>query len=237
MPYIVIQMWLKVVPLLEESVIIDMLGTKHDILKGVYCMKINCLSKRSIMVSVMTFLLVLNLQDPLRAEVEEVITVSNKVNLTKSELSGLLTWNVESEQFSMQLIQLSSDYIRAVYSKYDFPKSEIERVASYCNFGTIIRNTSGQSLSYRVADWRYIDSDGKAHPVKTKTQWLQEWKAQGITYSWSLLADSGDYEAGDWQQGFTTINIPKDEKFDFIYDWVMNGKRFQQTIKDMSCAL
>ena len=161
---------------------------------------------------------------------------ANETLIHKNPETGLLTWKSEGDGFTIELIQLVPDYIRAVYSKYDFTSEEIERVASFCNFGTIIQNTSQQALIYDVSDWRYVDKKGNVHPVKTKSQWLEEWKKAGITFSWTLLPDSEDFGVGDWQQGFTTIKIASDKKFDFIFTWVIEGKKYQRTIEDMSCA-
>jgi hypothetical protein len=158
------------------------------------------------------------------------------ITIHKNKESGLLTWTSEDNGFSIELIQLIPDFVRAIYGNHDFPAVEIERIAGYCVFGTIIHNTSQQQLSYRVSDWRYIDKKGKSYPVKTKTQWLDEWRKAGITFSWTLLPDSGDFEIGDWQQGFTTVQLARNEEFDFIYTWSLNGKKHVGKIENMSCA-
>lgn len=159
-----------------------------------------------------------------------------KTSITKNEESGLLTWTSESEGFSVEFIQLLPDFVRAIYGNHHFPDSEIERIANYCVFGSIIKNTSQQLLQYRVAEWTYTDELGEKHPVKTKTQWLDEWRKAGIKFSWTLLPDSGDFEVGDWQQGFTTVNVPRGTLFDFTYTWKLGEKKYSTTIKNMSCA-
>lgn len=159
-----------------------------------------------------------------------------EVTVHKNEASGLLTWTAKDDGFSIELIQLNPDFVRAVYGKRDYPADEVERIAGYCVFGSIIQNTSQQRLSYRVADWRYVDKNGKSYPVKTKAQWLAEWRKAGITFAWTLLPESGDFGIGDWQQGFTTIKIDQNEKFDFIYTWTLDGKKHEGKIENMSCA-
>jgi hypothetical protein len=159
-----------------------------------------------------------------------------EITINKNDASGLLTWSSKDDGFSIELIQLNPDFVRAVYGKRDFPAEEVERIAGYCVFGSIIQNTSQQQLSYRVADWRYVDKNGKVHPVKTKAQWLSEWRKAGITFAWTLLPESGDFGIGDWQQGFTTIPIDRNEKFDFIYTWTLAGVKHQGKIENMSCA-
>ena len=153
----------------------------------------------------------------------------------KNEQTGLLTWRSGGAGFSVEFIQVLPDYVRAVFGKHQFPKAELERIAGYCVFGSILKNTSQQRLSYRVADWYYTDRNGIKHPVKTKTQWLQEWRKAGIKFSWLLLPDSHDFEVGDWQQGFTTVMQPRNAHFDFTYTWKLDGVEQAATIKDMSC--
>ncbi len=159
-----------------------------------------------------------------------------EVTVQKNNASGLLTWTSKDDGFSIELIQLLPDFVRAVYDKHGLPADEVERIAGYCDFGTIIQNTSQQQLSYRVSDWRYIDKNGKAYPVKTKGQWLEEWHKVGITFAWTLLPGTGDFGIGDWQQGFTTIQIGRNEKFDLVYIWTLDGIKHQGKIENMSCA-
>jgi hypothetical protein len=155
---------------------------------------------------------------------------------TQNPESGLFTWKSKGDGFSIELIQLIPDYIRAIYGKHDFPKSEIERIANYCNFGTIIQNTSQQKLTYDVSNWRYTDARGNTHTVKSKQQWLEEWRKAGIKFSWTLLPGKGEFYSDDWQQGFTTFKLARNEKFDFTYSWTLDGKSYNKTIKDMSCT-
>jgi len=159
-----------------------------------------------------------------------------EVTIHKNNESGLLTWSSKDDGFSIELIQLIPDFVRAVYGKHGLPADEVERIAGYCVFGSIIQNTSRQQMSYRVSDWRYVDKNGKAYPVKTKAQWLEEWRKVGITFAWTLLPESGDFGIGDWQQGFTTIQLDRNEKFDLIYTWTLDGIKHQGKIENMSCA-
>jgi len=155
------------------------------------------------------------------------IVSAAEISIHKNETTGLLTWTVEDDGFTLELIQLLPDFIRAIYAKHNFPADEVERAASYCMFGSILKNTSTKNMSYRVSDWRYVpkDKEGKAVeplPVKTKTQWLE--------------ADSGDFAVGDWQQGFTTIKLPRESEFDLIYKWKLDGVAHTGTLKNLKCA-
>jgi len=162
--------------------------------------------------------------------------LATEISIHKNENSGLLTWTVNDKGFQIELIQLLPDFVRAIYAKHNFPKEEVERAASYCVFGTILKNTSNQQLSYRVSDWRYQTEDGKQFPVKTKTQWLEEWRKAGVTFSWTLLPDAGEFSVGDWQQGFTTIKLPRETSFDIIFKWQLDGVPYSGTLEDIRCA-
>ena len=159
-----------------------------------------------------------------------------EVTIHKNDVSGLLTWTSKDEGLSIELIQLLPDFVRAIYGKHNFSKKEIERAASYCVFGTIVRNTSDKHLSYRVNNWRYRPADKKLRSVKTKTQWLEEWKKAGISFSWTLLPDIGEFAVGDWQQGFTTIDLPRDSEFDLIYKWRLGDEVHSGVLKNVKCA-
>jgi hypothetical protein len=161
---------------------------------------------------------------------------ASNVTVHENESSGLLTWTVEDTGFSIELIQLLPDFIRAIYAKHNFPAEEVERAASYCTFGTILKNTSEQNLNYRVKDWSYGTRDGKSYPVKTKTQWLEEWRKAGILFSWTLLPDVGEFAAGDWQQGFTTIKLARESEFDLIFKWQLDGVKHSGELKNIKCA-
>jgi hypothetical protein len=163
-------------------------------------------------------------------------TSAANITAQKNEASGLYSWVAESEGFSIELIQLLPDFVRAIYMAHDFPDAEVDEIAGYCVFGTIIKNTSQQQLDYDVANWHYTDTHGNNHPVKTKTQWLEQWRKAGVTFSWTLLPDKGTFYQGDWQQGFTTIKLPRDSAFSLTYQWSINGIEHTDTFEGLRCA-
>lgn len=158
------------------------------------------------------------------------------VTIQRNEASGLLSWLSESDGFSVELIQLLPDFIRAIYMKRGFPKSEVEDIASYCVFGSVIKNTSDKVLEYDIREWHYTDTDGKQHRIKTKSDWLAQWRNAGVTFSWTLMPDRGRFHVGDWQQGFTTIKLARDSQFSFTYTWKLDGVGYSDTIEGMRCA-
>ena len=159
-----------------------------------------------------------------------------KITAQKSEESGLYSWLAESEGFSIELIQLLPDFVRAIYMKHDFPDSEVDEIAGYCVFGSIIKNTSDKQLDYDVADWFYTDTQGKQHGIKTKSEWLEQWRKAGVTFSWTLLPDKGTFYVGDWQQGFTTIKLPRESEFTLTYKWTLDGTEYTDQFEGLRCA-
>ena len=152
------------------------------------------------------------------------------------ETSGLLSWKAQHPGFSLQFIQLLPDYVRAVYGARGLSQDVVDLMASYCVFGTIIKNESGGPLAYRVADWRYITEDGQSHPVKTKTAWLKEWQDMGVAFRWSLLPDDQQFAPGDWSQGFTTLPLPPGTTFKLRYQWTQQGKTHDGIFEALQCA-
>ncbi len=150
--------------------------------------------------------------------------------------SGLLSWSVEEVGLSLQLVQMLSDYVAAVYSSRGLPPAVLESIADYCVFGTIVTNTSDTQVSYRVGDWRYLTPDCRQHRIKTKTEWLDEWKQMGVAYRWSILPDDQTFEPGDWSQGFTTVALPPDSVFTLLYSWNYQGETHEGRIEGLRCA-
>ena len=50
------------------------------------------------------------------------------------------------------------------------------------------------------------------------------------------INDDVVFEVGDWQQGFTTIKVPRDQHFDLNYRWTLDGVAHTGTLKNLSCA-
>lgn len=161
---------------------------------------------------------------------------SAEISTQQNEASGLYSWVAESEGFSIELIQVLPDFIRAIYMSHNFPQEEVDEIAGYCVFGTVIKNTSQQQLDYDVSQWYYTDKQGNKHHVKTKSQWLEQWRKAGVTFSWTLLPDKGTFYEGDWQQGFTTIKLPRESEFTLTYKWSINGTEYTDTFEGLRCA-
>lgn len=158
-----------------------------------------------------------------------------EVRTTQDPDSGLYSWKVLDRGFSLELIQLPPDFIRAVYSARELPSAMVEGVARYCTFGTVVRNETDLPMAYRVAQWRAVREDGVRQRLRTKSEWLREWKKMGVDFGFSILPDSMTFEVGDWAQGFTTVKLPRGSRFDLIYSWRQNGKNYTGKLPKLVC--
>ncbi|MCB1723565.1 MAG: hypothetical protein KDJ39_07710 [Gammaproteobacteria bacterium] len=150
--------------------------------------------------------------------------------------TGLKNWRFEGDGLAIELVQVPPDFIRASYARRGLPVSIIEAVATRCVFGTIVRNVALAPLSYRVADWRYTAADGREHAIKTKSEWLREWRDMGVRFSWSILADDSTFAVGDWIQGFTTMPEPHGSRLALKVVWSVEGKHHEKILQDLECA-
>lgn len=150
--------------------------------------------------------------------------------------SGLSNWQSEGTAFSLQLLQLMPDSVRAIYTNKGFPPALVEEMASYCMFGTVIRNLADEPISYDVADWRAVTADGVRHAPRTKTEWLKIWQSQGVDFGWSILPAAQTLETGDWGQGFTSIKLPHGTRFDLDFSWRQHGQTFHAILEGLECA-
>lgn len=164
--------------------------------------------------------------------VAEQVNVVEEVN----PVSGQSRWHTEGQDFSLELIPLAPDFVRAVYEAKGLPKQIIDSVSSYCVFGTIIRNRGNVPLSYDIKDWRYVTADGTQHVAKAKSEWVSEWREMGIAFRWTLLHEAQTYQVGDWGQGFTTVKLPPGTAFDLHYSWTQHDSKHTAIIKGLHCA-
>jgi hypothetical protein len=148
----------------------------------------------------------------------------------------LFTYKSVGAAFSLELIQLMPDSVRAMYMAKNLPAEVVENIAGYCVFGSVARNESPRPLTYRVADWRAIGADGKVHRLKTKLDWLRDWRRHDVDFGWSILPAAQSFEPGDWGQGFTTIKLPRGARFDLDFTWRQDGKTHTATLDGVECT-
>ena len=160
----------------------------------------------------------------------------NNVDVTTNPDTGLKTWKTREQAFSLELVPLLPDFVRAVFMAKNLPADVVEAISGYCVFGTIVRNQAEVPVSYDMRTWRYITQDGVEHRARSKSAWVEAWREQGIAFRWTLLYEAQTYAVGDWGQGFTTVKLPPGTHFDLHYNWQQAGETHTRVIKDMACA-
>ena len=160
---------------------------------------------------------------------------ASNVIVTTNPETGLKTWKKTDRGFSLELVQLLPEFVQATYASRDLPPAIYASMRDYCVFGTIARNETKAPLAYRVAEWRYVTADGQQHRLRTKSEWIAEWKKLDADFSFSILPDDISFEEGDWAQGFTTPRIPPGTHFDLIYVWRQHGKTYTGKLENLAC--
>lgn len=157
-------------------------------------------------------------------------------HMTKDQHTGLLSWQAEKGGFSLSLQQLRPDNISAMYEGMGASQTVVKRIAAYCVFGTDAKNLGSAPISYNVASWRAITPDGVHHRLRTKVGWQKIWKKLGVDYGLTIFPAAQTFQPGDWGEGFTTIKLPPETKFNLSYTWSEHGKTYKGTMVGLQCA-
>lgn len=155
---------------------------------------------------------------------------------TKDQQTGLLTWQAEQAGFSLTLQQLTPNNVSALYEGMGASLAIVKRIAAYCVFGTDARNLSHKPITYNVANWRVVTAKGVQHRLRSKAGWQKIWKPLGLNYGFTIFPAAQTFEPGDWAEGFTTVKLPPDTRFNLIYTWSEHGKTHKGTLDGLQCA-
>ena len=157
--------------------------------------------------------------------------------------TGQISWKTTKQGVTLELTQLTPDQSHAFFIGRSFVSAEAEHYAAACVFMTILRNEAAPAaIAYNLAEWRAVDADGRTSPMKLKEDWLKEWEARNlaparkIAFEWSQLPTVQTFEPGDWNQGMTTLMLPRGSRFDLKFSWTTQGKRQENIMKGVICA-
>ena len=145
-------------------------------------------------------------------------------------------FSAKHDGFNISLSPIPPDRIRAFFTGRGFPPDMIKSLASYCIIGTRIENTGSTPFSYDLTKWRYQTPDGVQHKLKIKSDWIKEWREQGIKFAFSQLAGNPTFLAGDWISSMTTYKLAPGSTFDLHYQWNIDGKDNKGIFKGVKCA-
>lgn len=164
--------------------------------------------------------------------------------------TGLLSWKLNQQAFSLELIQRLPDQTRAFFAGRGFSSPVANDIATQCVLQAIGKNISSedrvQSVSYNLADWR-IKSAGSLPPdipqgVKLKEQWDAEWGddrvAMGarIAFRWATFPTEQAFQAGgDYNWGMISFGLPPGTAFDLQLFWKQDGLSQSAWINQIKC--
>jgi len=156
--------------------------------------------------------------------------------------TGLESWQVETRGIQIRLTQISPDQARAFYQARGFTPEQAEDYASSCVFMTVVRNIGAIPIEHRLADWRYVSDNGIERPIRSKAEWDQAWIGRGvaeparIAFSWAQFPATQTFNAGDWNQGMTTYQLPRGSRFNLIVRWRAGQSGRETTLENVRCT-
>lgn len=156
--------------------------------------------------------------------------------------TGLRSWQTDQAGIQVRLTQISPDQARAFYLARGFTAAAVERYVAECVFMTVIRNVGDTPIQHRLADWRYAISGQPPQAIRSKTGWDRIWQQLGvnesarIAFTWAQIPATQTFAPGDWNQGMTTYNVPRDQPFNLRFVWRANGKTRSGLIEEVRCS-
>lgn len=149
---------------------------------------------------------------------------------------------LQDKGVEVELIQISPDQARGFFLARGFDRKNADFYAESCVLALRVRNKSQETISYDLANWRYMTADGVKRKLKLKDKWLHEWQQRGVSksaqiaFEWSQHPLAQTLEPKDWNQGMTTYQIAHGSVFDLAVKWNRGDKQHVDTIKGVRCA-
>lgn len=156
--------------------------------------------------------------------------------------TNIESWILRNDGVEVELIQIAPDQARGFFLARGFNRKDADFYAASCVLATIVRNTSPGTISYNLANWRYMPADGVMRKLKLKDKWLQEWRQRGVSksaqiaFEWSQHPSIQTLEPNDWNQGMIPYRVSHGELFDLTVEWDKGYKKYVDTIRGIRCA-
>lgn len=159
--------------------------------------------------------------------------------------TGLESWRVEAEGFSLELVQRLPDQTRAFFQGRGLDAVLADEIARGCVFQTIAGNTAAAPdapvIALDLAEWR-IDSGQGQRPLMLEHDWQREWERRGadpaarIAFRWALYPTRQEFHPGDYNWGMTTYGVLPGSVFDLHIVWRRGDELRQYVLKGLRCA-
>jgi len=168
--------------------------------------------------------------------------VGSKIQHLVDPATSIESWVLHDKGVEVELIQISPDQARGFFLARGFDRKDADFYAESCVLALRVRNNSQETISYDLANWRYMTADGTKRKLKLKDKWLHEWQQRGVSksaqiaFEWSQHPLAQTLEPKDWNQGMTTYQIAHGSVFDLTVKWNIGDKQHVDTIKGVRCA-
>lgn len=166
----------------------------------------------------------------------------SKIQHLVDPVTSIESWVLHDNGVEVELIQISPDQARGFFLARGFDRKNADFYAESCVLALRVRNKSQGTISYDLANWRYMTADGVKRKLKLKDKWLHEWQQRGVSksaqiaFEWSQHPLAQTLEPKDWNQGMTTYQIAHGSVFDLAVKWNIGDKQHVDTIKGVRCA-
>ena len=166
----------------------------------------------------------------------------SKIQHLVDPATSIESWVLHDKGVEVELIQISPDQARGFFLARGFDRKNADFYAESCVLALRVRNNSQETISYDLANWRYMTADGVSRKLKLKDKWLHEWQQRGVSksaqiaFEWSQHPLAQTLEPKDWNQGMTTYQITHGSVFDLTVKWSIGDKQYVDTIKGVRCA-
>ncbi|TXH76747.1 hypothetical protein [Thiobacillus sp.] len=166
----------------------------------------------------------------------------SKIQHLVDPVTSIESWMLHDKGFEVELIQISPDQARGFFLARGFDRKNADFYAASCVLALRVRNKSQETISYDLANWRYMTTDGVKRKLKLKDKWLHEWEQRGVSksaqiaFEWSQHPLAQTLEPKDWNQGMTTYQIAHGSVLDLTVKWNIGDKQYVDTIKGVRCA-
>lgn len=157
--------------------------------------------------------------------------------------TGLKSWLWDNGSFYLELTQRLPDQTRGYFESRGFDNASTEIAGTSCIFQTMIKSSGTDPSVVITADldeWQVI-SGNTIKPMLLREYWQKLWldrnqsESAKIAFEWSLLPTKVKYEINDYNWGMSSYGLVPGRRFNLLFYWYQNGKKFNGRINDVIC--
>jgi hypothetical protein len=155
---------------------------------------------------------------------------------------GLHTWKIKSGDIRITLAQRKPSQTEAFFLARKLPETMVKEIANACTLQLIVEYpsiTKQPPIEINIDKWRVFMINNNTK-LKTRSDWLAEWKAQltpsqAASFNWSLFPTEQTFYPQDMNMGMIMINLAQGKTFDLMMSWQQGTLNKKHTLKNLSC--